>query len=184
MSLICTASNANDQVQVNRKKKEGGVWAINNQVQQPLAFKAYNSDMNTVDRSDQILAAHNVQRKCLGWWKARFFHLIDLAVVNSFILFKEQQSTFPDIEQLKLPRSYNLENFREELVRNICALPPTGPPLASIATPPQPPPRGEFDLEHSPIFWILKGIVLCVAREENREGRRNYGQGFPQGAGL
>ena len=173
VSLICTASNANDQVQVNRKKKEGGVWVINNQVQQPLAFKAYNRYMNAVDRSDQILATHNIQRKCLRWWKAIFFHLIDLAVVNSFILFKEQQSRFPNIEKLKRPRTYNLENFREELVRNICDLPPTGPAPNSSATPPQPPPRGEFDLEHSPIFLdVERDCAVCCKGGKQNGGKK------------
>ena len=31
-------------------------------------------------------------RKCLRWWKTLFFHLIDIAVVNSFILFREHQT--------------------------------------------------------------------------------------------
>ena len=70
--MISTASNANQKVQVNRKKKVGGVWEINNEVQQPLAFQAYNLYMNAVDRADQILATYNVQRKCLRWWKAIF----------------------------------------------------------------------------------------------------------------
>ena len=130
VSMISTTSNANEQFQVKRKKKEGDVWDINNEVQQPLAFQAYNHYKNAVDRADQILAMHNVQRKCLQWWKAIFSHLIDLAVVNSFILFKEQQQRFPDNEELQYPRRYNLENFREELVQNICGFPPSDQPPA------------------------------------------------------
>lgn len=69
--------------------------------------------MNVVVRSDQILATHNVQRKCLRWWKAILLNLIALAVVNCFILFKGRQRRIP--EQLKRPQRYNLENFRGEL---------------------------------------------------------------------
>ena len=53
VSMICTASNANDKVPVNRRKKVGGMWDINNEVQQPLAFQAYNRYMNAVDRFAQ-----------------------------------------------------------------------------------------------------------------------------------
>ena len=44
--------------------------------------------MNAVDRSDQILSALSTQWKCVRWWKTLFFPLIDIAVVNSFILFQ------------------------------------------------------------------------------------------------
>ncbi|XP_020603908.1 piggyBac transposable element-derived protein 4-like [Orbicella faveolata] len=169
VSMICTASNANDKVQVKRKKREGGAWQINNEVQQPLAFQAYNRYMNAVDRSDQILATHNVQRKCLKWWKAIFFHLIDLAVVNSFILFLEQQRRFPDYEQLQRPPKYNLQSFREELIRNICDLPPSDQPPAQTRVHPQPP-QGRFDVEHSPIFLDeKKDCVVCAKREKVRK---------------
>lgn len=134
--MICTASNANEKVQVKCKRRD-----IKIQAQQLLAFQAYNRYMNAVDRSDQILATHNVQRKCLRWWKAIFFHLIDLAVVNSFILFSEQQLMFPDCEQLHRPGRYNLENFKEELVRDICGFPPSGQPPAHTVCP-QPPKGG------------------------------------------
>ena len=52
--------------------------------------------MNAVDRSDQILATHNVLRKCVKWWKTLFFHLIDMTIVNSFILFQEHRRNFLD----------------------------------------------------------------------------------------
>ena len=40
-----------------------------------------------VDKSDQFLAYHNVLRKTARFWKTLFYHLIDVAVVNLFILY-------------------------------------------------------------------------------------------------
>ena len=172
VSIISTASNANQKAQVRQKTRAGGVWDVNNQVQQPLAFQANNRYMNAVDRSDQILATHNVQRKCLRWWKAIFFHFIDLAVVNSYILFSEQQQAHPDFEQLQCPQRYNLENFREELIRNVCDLPLSDqPPAHSQARRPQPPPAGKFVVEHCPIFVDTK--KQCVVCAQNEESGRN-----------
>ena len=51
------------------------------------------------------------------------FHLVDMAIVNSFILFREQQKRFPDNDALKRPQSFSQVNFCEELVRDICNFP-------------------------------------------------------------
>ena len=91
VSLLTTIDNANNYGQVNRKCKTAGVWATK-VVSQPKAIANYKKYMNAVDRSDQILATNNVNRKCMKWWKTLFFHLIDIAVVNSFLLFKEYQA--------------------------------------------------------------------------------------------
>ena len=90
VTAITTTGNANDSVQVKRRvKNKNGVWNTVD-VRQPQVFAMYNQYMNAVDRSDQILATHNVQRKCTRWWKTPFFHLIDIGVVNSFIHFRDQ----------------------------------------------------------------------------------------------
>ena len=105
-------------------------------VYQPKAVSNYNKYMNAVDRSDQILATNNVLCKCMRWWKTLFFHLIDIAVVNSFILFKEHQANNPDDEALHRPKSYSLSNFREELVRQLCDLPECDDPPTSTRSKP------------------------------------------------
>ena len=64
-------------------------------MQQSQVIATYNQFMNAVDWSDQILATNNVLQKCKRWWKL-FFYLIDIAVVNSLILFREHQALFPD----------------------------------------------------------------------------------------
>ena len=38
-----------------------------------------------------------------------FFHLIDIAFVNGFILFQENQANFPDDEDLQRPQGYSVE---------------------------------------------------------------------------
>ena len=127
VSMISTSANANQTNQVNRKRKAGGTWSATS-VPQPEVFRIYNQYMNAVDRSDQILATHNVQRKCMRWWKTLFFHLIDMAVVNSFILLKEQQRKFPENQALRRSPGYSLAFYREELVRNICDFPAADAP--------------------------------------------------------
>ena len=72
--------------------------------------------MNGVDRSDQIIRKNTALRKCMRWWKTLFFNMIDIAVVNGFILFQLHRANNPDVEELKRPQQYSTTEFREELV--------------------------------------------------------------------
>ena len=83
------------------------------EVKQPMAIHKYNAFMNGVDKSDQILNTNNVLRKCVRWWKTLFFHMIDIALVNGYILFQRHRKNNPDNELLKRPQRYCLKNFRE-----------------------------------------------------------------------
>ena len=164
VSMLTTIDNANDSVHVSRKSKTAGVWSTK-VVPQPQTISNYNKYMNAVDRSDQILATNNVLRKCMRWWKTLFFHLIDIAVVNSFILFKEHQGKFPDNEALHRSADYSLTHFREELVRDLCDFPEYDvPPIHSTAKPATPPP-GEFETVHIPVFTKdKKRCVVCYKK--------------------
>ena len=109
VSLLSTIEIANDHGFLDRKRKDDDVWAIR-EVQQPKVIANYNKYMNGVDHSDQILATNTVLHKTMKWWKNMVFHLIDMAVVNGFILFKEHQTQFPDDEALKRPSHYSLSD--------------------------------------------------------------------------
>ena len=79
--------------------------------------------MNGVDRSDQMLACHNISRKCFRWWKILFFHLVDIAVVNSFLIFQKYRMEHADVEGLQRRSGYSVVDFWEALVRQICGWP-------------------------------------------------------------
>lgn len=43
--------------------------------------------MGGVDKSDQYLAYHNILRRTVQYWKMPFYHLVDITIVNAFILY-------------------------------------------------------------------------------------------------
>jgi len=44
--------------------------------------------IGAVDKIDMILNSVNSIKKCLKWYKQYFFHLMDLAIYNTYILYK------------------------------------------------------------------------------------------------
>ena len=74
----------------------------------PAIIYSYNRYMNGVDRSDQL----NILRQTRKDWKTLFLHYVDIAIVNSYILYKELHSN------ARLRMSHF--TFRETLVRQLC----------------------------------------------------------------
>ena len=86
--------------------------------------------MNGIDKSDQHLSKYNLLSKCVRWWKTLFFHLIDIALINGYVLFKIHQKNNPENESLKRTRPYSVLEFREKVVRQLAGLDENGnPPL-------------------------------------------------------
>ena len=132
--MLTTIDNANVKKQATCKIKTArGGWT-SRAVPQPGVIANYNKFMNAVDRSDQILGTSNVHRRCVTWWKTLFFHLINIAVVNSYILFQEHHTNCPDKPALKRPATYSLVNFREEVLCGLCGFPEYGPLLGQAGS--------------------------------------------------
>ena len=45
--------------------------------------------MNGVDRSDQLTVSYSFVRRTVKWWRKLFFYLLEVSIVNSFILYRE-----------------------------------------------------------------------------------------------
>jgi len=68
----------------------------NNTRMKPLSVMVYNKKMGGVDHIDQQLAPYETLRKTIKWYKKLAFHLIDLALYNSHVLFKHYNQVHTD----------------------------------------------------------------------------------------
>jgi len=75
------------EVKVTRKVIEPTGTKKLNEIPRPVIIEKYNKFMGGVDKSDQFIAYHNVLRKTVRYWKTLFYHLVDIATVNSFIIY-------------------------------------------------------------------------------------------------
>ena len=87
VTIMTTIHNANKSDLVDRKIRVGDKWE-KQQVARPEVFRDYNKNMGGVDLSDQLIGKYNVLRKVNRWWRTLFFHMIDIAVINSYIMFR------------------------------------------------------------------------------------------------
>ena len=54
----------------------------------PLVVDRYNHNMGRVDKADQYSMYYSFGRRSVKWWRKLMFLLMEVALVNSFILYK------------------------------------------------------------------------------------------------
>ncbi|CAK1580896.1 unnamed protein product [Parnassius mnemosyne] len=86
----------------------------------PAEVVTYNEFMSGIDRADQMVSYYSSPRKCLRWYKKVFFHLLDLAVWNSYFLYRKYKKNNNT--------KYDFLNFREELIRDLICISPDQKP--------------------------------------------------------
>ena len=70
----------------------------------------YNHLMGYVDKGDRMAETYSINRHTWKWTKKLFFHLFDLAILNSYILFSSLGG-----------KKISLGDFRLTLMRNLVA---------------------------------------------------------------
>ena len=113
VTMVSTAYPAHSENTVVRRVKDSvtGLSTSEN-VPCPLMLEKYNKSMGGVDLSDQFISYHRISRKTNKYWKTIFFHYIDIACVNSHVLYN-----FTCLQQSEKPVSENV--FRDKLILEI-----------------------------------------------------------------
>ena len=57
------------------------------EVEKPVAVIDYNKYMAGFDMADQLLPYYGFAHCTVKWWRRAFFYLLDMAVVNSYVLY-------------------------------------------------------------------------------------------------
>lgn len=156
VNMMSTAHTANNHVSAMRKVKRGDRWT-RIPIRKPLIIEDYNKGMLGVDKSDQLIASYNVLMKCVRWWKTLFFHCIDIAVVNSFVIFQGHREHHPEIEELTRKTGFDQLAFRIELVNQIFG-------MDDRHVHPPPPPKKS---EHKPqVQEKRRNCKLCYEKKK------------------
>lgn len=84
----------------------------------PKLVKEYNSHMGGVDLMDSFLGRYKIRVKSRKWYIRIFYHLLDLTVINSWILYKKVMVA----KGKRAKDIMNLADFRSELADTLCKL--------------------------------------------------------------
>ena len=104
-----TTIHDNTSVAVERRNRHAaGGWET---VMKPQVIVEYNRYMGGVDHADQLLSYYGFGHRTVKWWRRAFFFLLDMAVVNSYILYTLQN---PDKR-----RRLSHEQFRVTLATDL-----------------------------------------------------------------
>lgn len=81
--MLSTFHNSNTSVVKDKKTQ--------NNINKPNVIIDYVSHMGGVDRADHFISSYNFASKSLKWWRKLYFWLLEVSVVNSYILYNEYQ---------------------------------------------------------------------------------------------
>lgn len=93
---MLSSSHAPDVKCIGRKRDTG------RQVFKPTCIVDYNTYMGAVDQTDMLLSSIECVRKSNKWYKKVYFHLLDMAVLNSYQMYKTTSSNYVSIEKFHL----------------------------------------------------------------------------------
>ncbi|KAM6952872.1 piggyBac transposable element-derived protein 4-like [Lycodopsis pacificus] len=130
VTMCSTVHQAYSGQTVKRKVKTAGVWQ-DKPIPVPDSIVDYNRSIGGVDLSDSLIAAYTVRRKTMKWYKTFFYHFVDIAAVNSYLLYKELFKLRQNPTQTK-PLTH--KTFREQLAKEMLEF------AKGSAAPPPPPP--------------------------------------------
>ena len=107
---VSMLSTVHDDSMLTKTRRTRLVEGGREDVRKPVMIEQYNKYMGGVDKSDQLLSYYGLSHRTVKWWRRAFFHLLDLAIVNAYIMYSEAPHT---------GRPLTHEQFRIELSKGL-----------------------------------------------------------------
>ena len=85
VTLLSTIYNTN---LVDTGKKH---WQTKEAIMKPSMIHNYNTYLGAVDSNDQLLKYSAFSRRTIKWWRKVIFRILNLSIVNAYIMFLEWQ---------------------------------------------------------------------------------------------
>lgn len=83
------------------------------EIECPYIIKEYNRFMGGVDLLDSLIGRYKIRMRSRKWYMRIFYHLIDMSVVNSWLLYKRART------QIGQPIEYTLKEWRKTLAHTL-----------------------------------------------------------------
>lgn len=104
--VLCITTNYQPKIILSKNK-------YGQEKPKPIEIARYNDFMSGVDRADQIISYYSCARKSTKWYKKVIFHLLDVAVWNSFYIYKKHFGC-PDLR---------FKVYRDLLIKDLIQIP-------------------------------------------------------------
>ena len=102
--LCITTANHPEMVEVQNRFRQ--------KKRKPKEIAIYNEFMSGIDRTDQMVSYYSSPRKTIRWYKKLMFHFLDIAVWNSFYIYKRKKGI-----------NISFVEFRDSLIKSLVQLP-------------------------------------------------------------
>lgn len=84
-----------------RKLRQNGEWQIL-EITCPESIKHFNNYMGGVDNHDHLRSSYTTQRKSKIWWHHFLWFSVDVCLINSYLLWKENHRGLHKTFQLEV----------------------------------------------------------------------------------
>lgn len=82
--FVSNLHRGDDVISVRRRQKD----RTSSDIPCLQLAKDYNTHMIYIEKSDMHIATYRVDRKSMKWWHRLFWHLLELVILNSYVIFK------------------------------------------------------------------------------------------------
>ena len=122
-------STIHDDSRVIKRRRTRSLPGGLEEIEKPTMVEQYNTHMGGVDKADQLMSYYSFSHRTLKWWRRAFFHLLDNAIVNAYVLYVLSEQS---------ARKLDHKHFRIELAKQLLGddAPPIQPRSRVNALPP------------------------------------------------